>query len=333
MARRRHSGGGGGGEGTWLNTYADMVTLLLTFFAVLLSMSSVNQEKFMAFISSFVQSTDGISSLVAYLGDSDFGDTVDAESVTDETALTHLYEKLSEYVEQTGQSDAIEVYGGDNVVYIRFNSAAFFEPDRYTLRPGGREILSYVGDALKTYENNISHINICGHTANPPDASAMGVWMLSGERAAVVAAYFENEKSIESGKMIIMGYGKNYPIGDNTTAQGMEKNRRVELVVIGNKSDLNEDIYSQYDLLYDGSQYPTNGGTEDILTSPTSEGTAISNSAADPTNKVRDEEALAGQQAASGGRADITNGEASAARGAAAAGSAPAGQNEQAASP
>ncbi len=302
MARRRHSSGGSADSGTWMNTYADMVTLLLTFFAVLLSMSSVNEEKFIAFIRSFAKNDTVASSIVAYLGDDELGDTYDGASMTEENAMSYLYEKLSAYVEETAQGDAIEVYGGDDVVYIRFNSAAFFEPDRYVLRPGGEEILSYVGDALKANEGSISHINICGHTANPPGASAIGVWMLSGERAAVVAAYFEDEKKIESDKMIVMGYGKNFPIGDNSTDAGMEKNRRVELVVIGNNSTLDQDIYNQFDPLYDSSAYPANGSSEDILKTPTDD-TAISNSAEDPTNLIAESAAAGSVPAANTGGA------------------------------
>ena len=53
MARQRKSSGGGGGGQAWLNTYADMVTLLLCFFVLMISMSTINEEKFNAFLESF----------------------------------------------------------------------------------------------------------------------------------------------------------------------------------------------------------------------------------------------------------------------------------------
>ena len=42
MARKRQEESGG--EGSWLNTYADMITLVLTFFVALFSMSTLSQE-------------------------------------------------------------------------------------------------------------------------------------------------------------------------------------------------------------------------------------------------------------------------------------------------
>ena len=44
MAKKQRDEGGGSGE--WLNTYADLVTLLLTFFIMLFSMSTLQQEAF-----------------------------------------------------------------------------------------------------------------------------------------------------------------------------------------------------------------------------------------------------------------------------------------------
>ena len=266
MSRRRSSGGGGGEGGTWLNTYADMVTLLLTFFAVLLSMSSVNQDKFVAFIASFAAANGtSASSVYAYLGDDAYGDTVGGTPVTDEVAMEDLYAKLQSFVQSSGASNSVQVFGGKDVVYIRFDSVAFFVPDTYTLKPGGEEMLSYVGDALKACEGNIAHVNICGHTADPPNATVKGTWMLSGERAAVVAAYFESEKQLPGDKMVIMGYGRNYPIDTTGTSEGMERNRRVEIVVISNSSDMNVDSYTQYSGLYNSSQYPAEGDVNDVL--------------------------------------------------------------------
>ena len=62
MARRR-KGEENGGD-TWLNTYADMVTLLLTFFIMLFSMSSVEEEKWEMLIKAFNNRGDETSQIV-----------------------------------------------------------------------------------------------------------------------------------------------------------------------------------------------------------------------------------------------------------------------------
>ena len=89
--------------------------------------------------------------------------------------------------------------------------------------------------------------------------------MLSGERAAVVAMYFEQEKGIQPDKLIAMGYGDNYPVGDNSTEAGRRLNRRVELVIIGNDSDFNMDVYNSSDSLLNSGEYPAGGSPIDIF--------------------------------------------------------------------
>ena len=43
MAIKKKSGGGGGAN--WMDTYGDMVTLLLCFFVLLYSMSTISEDK------------------------------------------------------------------------------------------------------------------------------------------------------------------------------------------------------------------------------------------------------------------------------------------------
>lgn len=260
MARRKRGGGAGGG--TWLNTYADMVTLLLTFFAVLISMSNTDEKKFEEFIKSF-QHVSSTSVVEEAMGNA-AGNT-DVEISTDLT-MDSLYEYLKTYVEENDKTGTVSVEKGAGVVYIRFSSDMFFEPNLYSLRAESYPILSFVCDGLKLYESKIRMVDICGHTASvAPGSTNVSDWRLSGERAATVAIYLEEQMGFDPAKMMLQGYGKNYPVATNATEEGRRRNRRVELIVIGNEVDMDFDIYNVLDSAYDHNTYPAAGGVEDIL--------------------------------------------------------------------
>jgi len=239
MARKSREEGGGE---SWLNTYADMVTLLLTFFVVMLSMSVIEAEKFDVLVKSL---TPGSEKGVAQPGNAE---TVHEQPPMDITAdiltMDSLYEYINNYVSENQMEQDISISSAENIVFIRFNSAMLFEPDRYTLLAGSRPILGFIGDVLKLYEDKIKTINICGHTARTGRInSEVSDWRLSGERAATVAMFFEDDSYIDKAKMITFGYGDNYPIADNDTEAGRMENRRVELVIVGKESVENFDVY------------------------------------------------------------------------------------------
>ena len=251
---RKKRANDGGGASEWLNTYADMVTLLLTFFAVLLSMSTVNQEKFNAFIQSF-------SNLPPEKIEEIINSGTNPEKLDDATvptpeqvaeAMDQLYQKLLNYVQDNGMESTISLHKNDGTIFIRFDSSVFFEPDKYVMRKGEYDTLSFIGDGLKEYEVMIKMIAICGHTATVADTpnDPISDWMLSGERAAVVAMFLEDEKKIEPKKILLLGYGKNLPISDNNTEEGRMENRRVELAVVGVGSDISFDPYEGLSDLY-----------------------------------------------------------------------------------
>jgi chemotaxis protein MotB len=250
---RKNSGGDDGGGSEWLNTYADMVTLLLTFFAVLLSMSSVNQEKFNAFIKSFSNlPPEKIEEIISGTNPDFVEGAKEPTPQQVAEAMDQLYEMLMDYVQKNGMNDTISLQKNEDTIYIRFDSTVFFEPDKYIMRPGGYDTLSFIGDGLKQYEEMIKLIAICGHTATVGDIPDYPVsdWMLSAERAAIVGIYLDKEKNLDPKKMLLLGYGKNLPISDNDTEEGRIENRRVELAVIGIGSDISFDPYAGLSDLY-----------------------------------------------------------------------------------
>ena len=280
MARNKRTSESGGD--TWLNTYADMVTLLLTFFAVLLSMSSVNEEKFNAFIQSFSNLPPEQIEEIINGGGSGTGSGGSGNSA--EQTMDDLYQYLNSYIQENEQGDVIEISSADEVIYIRFKSDYYFEPNRYILREESYPSLSFIGDGIKQYEDEIQLINICGYTADPQvDNYQISEWRLSGERAATVAIYFEDEKNIDPNKMIVLGYGNNFPIAPNDSEENMQKNRRVELMIIGEDSSL--DVSALLGSQYNQDQYPAAGGADDVLL-PNTDSSGQTESSASDTSRI-----------------------------------------------
>lgn len=254
MARRK-SGDDGGGEGSWLNTYADMVTLLLTFFVMLLSMSSVDEEKFDAVLASLRSIGFDAAILVKVDPDLITQDWDLWEELPDDLAdpMDSLFEAVSEFIESNDMSSSVSVSkeGGD--IRISFNSAILFEPDQYTMLPASRPLLSFVGEVINLYSEKIKNINIGGHTASTGrTSSTVSDWRLSGERAATVAQFFQDNNYVDKSKMVTVGYGDNVPIADNSTEQGRSQNRRVEIVIVSAAEG--EDTFDVYGVIGSNNQ-------------------------------------------------------------------------------
>ena len=256
MAKKRKSSGGS--DYNWMDTYGDMVTLLLTFFVMLFSMSSVNEEKFEVLIKAFSTKGDETTQIVLVDdGDGDqmanmtgegalSGDGIDTStSLPDD--LNELYKYIAAYVEENDMQSSVTVSkNGENRVYVRFEDNIFFQPDSSVLIPDSTGILNFVGDCLKNVEDEIYFIQVNGHTADPKiENYNISDRVLSTNRANSVLEFFENTKNIEPRKMMASGYGKHYPIADNDTPEGRKKNRRVELMILGNGFD----EYSQEELI------------------------------------------------------------------------------------
>lgn len=258
MSKRKRDSGGGGGD-NWLNTYADMVTLLLTFFAVLLSMSNTDEVKFNAFVESFSNlPQEVIEEVISTNSTSAQGDTMAVQATED---IEDLYQSIKKYVSENNQEEVVETYKVDNVIYIRFSSSMFFEPNSYALRSGSKPILKFVGKGLKDREESIRMVNVIGYTATVKNAT---FWILSGDRAAIVARHFDVNCDFPPDKLTVVGYGNQYPVAPNDTEENRKKNRRVEMVIIGSNADADFDLTDALGEFYDSNKYPTKGSGEDV---------------------------------------------------------------------
>lgn len=264
MAKKQHDAPKTDG---WKDTYGDMVTLLLCFFVLLYSMSAVDSEKWQAFVKAFTNPGEDTAQVVLMPSD-ELGDhAVPAPDgpdngnpdVSENTIqnLDDLYEMLQNYAEEQGIQDSVEMEKSDGAIFVRYQNSLFFKPDSAELLPDAADSLKVLGDGLKQLEDQLWLVSISGHTAAVAiDNYHISDWELSAERAAAVADHFELDSGLNPKVLRPMGFGKNYPIADNNTAEGRARNRRVEMVIISKESPIvqSEGISSAVFGLYDSYQ-------------------------------------------------------------------------------
>lgn len=264
MARRKKASSGGGGGGDWLNTYADMVTLLLTFFILLFSMSSLDASKYDMLVAAFAsKGSDSSAKIVlnglmegqnqdglAPQGTEEQGEVPNEnQKMTKEDAMNQIYEAIQKAVKEQGLEDSISVSKGEDYVFIRFMNNMLFEANRSVLKQSDKDILKFVGDSIKSVENYAEMISIHGHTAQVLHDPNYPVndWELSAARALAVLMFFEEQSNVEPSKLLSIGWGKNQPIADNDTEEGRSQNRRVEILISGDNllSEQLDNIYEK----------------------------------------------------------------------------------------
>jgi chemotaxis protein MotB len=107
----------------------------------------------------------------------------------------------------------------------------FFDSGKAALKPGGKDILKKVGEALKGYENKI--IRVVGHTDNVPVKKSpfASNWDLSAARAITVVRFLQ-QVGVPPERMIAAGRGEYDPIAPNDTPKERQKNRRIEIMLV-----------------------------------------------------------------------------------------------------
>ena len=115
---------------------------------------------------------------------------------------------------------------------VSYSADAFFDFDKAVLKPAGKASLDDLVSKLK--DINLEVIIAVGHT----DSVGTDEYnqKLSVRRAEAVKAYLQS-KGVESNRVYTEGKGEKQPVADNKTAAGRAKNRRVEIEVVGTRSN------------------------------------------------------------------------------------------------
>ncbi len=237
----------------WMDTYGDMVTLLLCFFVLLYSISSVDQVKWENLVRSLNPDAESPSQIVTP------DVPIDAEGEYDvpgennmsgqEEAFDELYENLIELQNTNPNMSDVEIFEGDGYKFITFRDTVFFDGDSYVLLDEGKLILDGLAEVLINAEDSIKEIRILGHTSQgspdiPNEISTDR--SLSSTRSENVLIYLQ-ELGVPGNLLVNEGYGQHRPIASFETTEGRAQNRRVEMIITENGSVIKEldEYYSQ----------------------------------------------------------------------------------------
>jgi chemotaxis protein MotB len=252
--KKKSSGGGGA---NWMDTYGDMVTLLLCFFVLLYSISSIDQQKWMIVVRSFNKDAVEIQTGADSTTDKSTptGDDMPATDAVEQD-LTELYEFLASYAAANQEAGDIVVSMGDGYVFISFSDAVFFDGDSTLLREDGKQMLDGIMPALNECAPSIDQLKVLGHTAqagNTPNKAA-GDRRIAGGRAAAVAAYIQDGTidNLDPARIVDEGHGQWLNVAPHDgTEENKVKNRRVELMITGldMENELGDSI-EQYRTIY-----------------------------------------------------------------------------------
>ncbi len=212
---RRKKGGGGEDCGSWMDTYGDMVTLLLCFFVMLYSMSSLDQQKWEVFVKSIFPSSGDTEQIAINqdISEAEYdvsGNMEFDESVSDPENPEELYIALMEALSSSG-IEGVSISREDGYTFLVFENQAFFEGDKSDLTSEAVMILDILCNVVQQYEASIAQINIMGHTAQARADRANNARtdrVLSAMRSAEVAAYIQNKNIIDPSKLVGLSYGQ-----------------------------------------------------------------------------------------------------------------------------
>ena len=263
-SKRRQSSKAEESGGNWMDTYGDLVTLLLTFFVLLFSFSTIDAAKWESLVGALsgttsmnipalnpemamerpiglIMTTEDATSMPEQAEDN-VEDVTQVDAGNTELELENfkeLYIRIDTFITENNLFADIFVDYEDYTIIVRFADNVFFESGQADILLESQPILDYMAVLLSDNLNRIARINIEGHTDNVPINTAQypSNWELSVSRAVNTLRYLLDTKLIGTDIISAVGYSEYHPVKPNDTIEGRAANRRVDFVVQGIKSN------------------------------------------------------------------------------------------------
>lgn len=263
MARQKKEPEGPRPPAAWMSTFSDLMNLLLCFFVLLFSMSTVQEDKFEEVAASFqatfsvlpkgaaaigdgILVSNGVSQLnelsdyFSTMGAQDSGEMIEKieafkeqiereELIESENMAADIEEELEKALDEEALS-SIEIDFTSQYVVLQMNGALLFDSGRAEIKNEAKVYLEKIGEVLLDYDSNL--IEVIGHTDTVPVAASSKYadnMELSFFRANSVAGYLRDNKGLSPANIQASGRGEYDPVATNDTPEGRAQNRRVEI--------------------------------------------------------------------------------------------------------
>lgn len=222
------------GAPKWVVTFADLMSLLLCFFVLLLSFSEIDRQKYKQVAGSLVKAF-GVQRKERVM-EIPKGMKIIAKDFDQEIIQTRIREDLGKEIDDMlstqleAFNEQIDLEVGENEIIIRLMGESTFDSGRDEIREQLKPLLKDLAGVLAKEPGDIV---VAGHTDNVPIRGGPHSTnlRLSIARAAAVAEFMLAHSSIDSRRVSTMGFGEYRPIESNQTAKGRERNRRVEIIL------------------------------------------------------------------------------------------------------
>ncbi|RME82639.1 MAG: chemotaxis protein MotB [Caldilineae bacterium] len=242
MARKRAAEPEKDDSKRYLETFSDLMSLLLVFFILLFAFGQADLERFKLLSSSLRAAFNGVSVFAGGLG---FADGFDATGMNDAgTNLINLgslpsrqqdYLKvqttLNKFATENELGGEIAINMGKEGIYISLSSALLFPSGKPELTEDGKRTLDVVAKLLNELPNNI---RVEAHTDNTPTGSPIYPtnWDLSAARAVTVVRYLEEVGNVAGERLAAVGLGEYHPLYPNDTPEHRRLNRRADILIL-----------------------------------------------------------------------------------------------------
>lgn len=233
--------GGAEVDESWMGTFSDMCLLLLVFFVLMVSMSTMEQVKFQSVFGSLRDAFGGLpvpnDVITGYSvpthNEKEVQDMREFVRIREEMleAQRMVYDAVKSYISTKVEEGNMSAVFNDGIITISVPDNVLFGPGSEDLAPGADETLGKLLTLFQSQRDQV--INIKGYSDNSPispGARYRDNWELSAMRAINVLRWLK-DAGIPIVRLTATGMGDLDPLFPNDTPENQAKNRRVEFVL------------------------------------------------------------------------------------------------------